>query len=102
MKHMRMPIPVRLLSYARPYKARLALATGALLGLTTFQLLGPYLVRYAIDTGVNMHKVNGSLVAQGNVRTLLLAAVLITLAAAFRGLFQFWQTYTGEWVSQRV
>ncbi|HYM16144.1 MAG TPA: ABC transporter ATP-binding protein [Dehalococcoidia bacterium] len=102
MKRRGIPIPVRLLSYARPYKARLALATAALLGLTTFQLLGPFLVRYAIDTGVNMQKVNGSFVPQGSIRTLMLAAVLITIAAAFRGLFQFWQTYTGEWVSQRV
>jgi ATP-binding cassette subfamily B protein len=102
MKRRQLPIPIRLLSYARPYKARLSLATGALLGLTAFQLIGPYLVRYAIDTGVDIRDDNGKFVAHGNLHTLLIAAMLITVAAAFRGLFQFWQTYTGEWVSQRV
>ena len=38
------PVPVRLLRYAWPYKRRLALATAALAGLTVFQLLGPILV----------------------------------------------------------
>ena len=98
MKHRRIPIPIRLLSYARPYTGRLALATGALTGLTVFQLIGPWLVGYAIDKGVNFH--DGA--AHGSLRTLLIAAGLLVAAAAFRGLFQFWQTYTGEWVSQRV
>jgi ATP-binding cassette subfamily B protein len=98
----RIPIPLRLLSYTRPYKARLALSATALTGLTTFQLLGPILVGYAIDTGVDMRKVNGTLEAHGDARTLMIAAILITLAAVARGIFQFWQTYTGEWVSQRV
>ncbi len=78
------------------------MATGALLGLTAFQLIGPYLVRYAIDTGVDIRDDNGKFVAHGNLHTLLIAAALITVAAAFRGIFQFWQSYTGEWVSQRV
>ncbi|MDP9236253.1 MAG: ABC transporter ATP-binding protein/permease [Chloroflexota bacterium] len=99
MKPRSMPIPLRVLSYAMPYKKRLALAIGALIGLTTFQLLGPSLVAYAIDTGLDVDK---NLVPHGNIRTILIAAGLITAAAAARGIFQFWQTYTGEWVSQRV
>ena len=94
------PVPVRLLRYAWPYKRRLALATAALAGLTVFQLLGPILVRYAIDTGVNVDP--DTHIPHGNVQTILIAAALITAAAVMRGIFQFWQTYTGEWVSQRV
>ncbi len=98
MKHRRVPIPVRLLSYAWPYKRRVLLTCVSLAGLTAFQLIGPWLVGYAIDTGL---KVKDN-VAHGNLRTLLIAAVLITAAAGARGIFQFWQTYTGEWVSQRI
>ncbi len=97
-----MPIPIRLLSYAMPYRKRLALAISALAGLTTFQLVGPALVAYAIDTGIDPSTVDGKLTANGSLNTLVIAAVLITAAAAARGIFQFWQTYTGEWVSQRV
>ncbi len=102
MKHRRLPIPIRLLSYAWPYKRRLGLAIGALAGLTAFQLIGPWLVAYAIDTGINLKTEGGIDVAHGSLRTLVIAAVLITAAAVARGIFQFWQTYTGEWVSQRV
>ncbi len=98
----RLPIPIRLLSYALPYKKRLALAVGALMGLTVFQLVGPLLVGYAINTGIDIQRVDGVLVPTGNARTLFIAALLIVGAAIARGVFQFWQTYTGEWVAQRV
>jgi ABC-type multidrug transport system fused ATPase/permease subunit len=98
MKHGRIPIPIRLLSYAWPYKMRLLLALTALAGLTAFQLIGPALVRYAIDTGIDMQDGKPT----GSINTILIAAALITGAAVARGIFQFWQTYTGEWVSQRV
>ncbi len=98
----RIPVPVRLLRYAFPYKRRLSLATAALLGLTAFQLIGPKLVGYAIDTGLDVHIIDGHPIANGSLKTILIAAALITGAAAMRGIFQFWQTYTGEWVSQRV
>ncbi len=100
MRSRRIPIPIRLLAYAMPYKRRLSLAIGALCGLTIFQLVGPILVAYAIDTGLNVDRDTG--IAHGSVRTILIAALLITAAAVARGIFQFWQTYTGEWVSQRV
>jgi ATP-binding cassette subfamily B protein len=85
-----------------PYKGRLALAVGALAGLTAFQLIGPALVAYAIDTGLKVGTEDGHPVAHGSLNTLVIAAVLITAAAAMRGVFQFWQTYTGEVVAQRV
>ena len=98
----RLPIPIRLLGYALPYKKRLALAVGALLGLTVFQLVGPLLVGYAINTGIDIQTIDGVPTPTGNARTLMIAAVLIVGAAMARGVFQFWQTYTGEWVAQRV
>ena len=102
MKPRQLPHAIRVLRYAWPYKRQVAFAIGALSGLTVFQLIGPWLVAYAIDKGIKPGVVNGHAVANGNVRTLIIAAALITAAAAARGLFQFWQSYTSEWVSQRV
>jgi len=99
MKKRSIPTPIRLLKYALPYKRRIALTWLAVGGLTTFQLLGPILVRYAIDTGL---KVDENLKPHGSMRTLMIAAGLITAAAAFRGIFQFSQTYLAEWLSQHV
>src|SRR5262245_13846159 len=98
MKGRKLPVTIRLLSYAWVYKGRLALAFLALMGLTAFQLLGPQLVGYAIDYGVDVQ--NG--VPTRHTRTLLIAALLIVAAAVARGFFQFLQTYTGEFVAQRV
>ncbi|MBI5289332.1 MAG: ABC transporter ATP-binding protein [Chloroflexi bacterium] len=102
MKGRKLPVTIRLLSYAWNYKGRLALACLALVGLTTFQLVGPQLVSYAIDTGINPHKVDGGFEVDGSTDTLLIAALLIVGAAMARGVFQFLQTYTGEFVAQRV
>ena len=99
MKTRSIPTPIRMLKYALPYKRRIALTWGAVAGLTAFQLLGPILVRYAIDTGL---KVDDNLHPHGNMRTLMIAAGLITVAAVFRGIFQFSQTYLAEWLSQHV
>lgn len=99
MQGRRLPVTIRLLSYAWTYKGRLALACLALAGLTAFQLIGPQLVSYAIDVGLDLDS-NG--VPQGEVRTLLIAAGLLVGASVARGFFQFLQTYTGEFVAQRV
>ena len=100
MKHRRVPVPIRLLSYTWAHKSRVLMALVSLTGLTAFQLLGPQLVEYAIDHGIDFNETTG--LAQGSRNTLLIAAGLITAAAAARGIFQFWQSYIGEWVSQRV
>ncbi len=102
MQGRRLPVTIRLLSYAWSYKGRLALAGLALTGLTTFQLIGPQLVSYAIDTGINAQKIDGRVEIDGSTRTLVIAALLIIGAAVARGVFQFLQTYTGEFVAQRV
>jgi ATP-binding cassette subfamily B protein len=99
MQGRRLPVTIRLLSYAWTYKGRLSLACLALSGLTAFQLVGPQLVAYAIDVGVNL---DDSGVPQGETRTLMIAAAFIVGAAVARGVFQFMQTYTGEFVAQRV
>jgi ATP-binding cassette subfamily B protein len=93
-------VPFRLLKYARPYKGRIGLVWVAILGLIGFQLLGPLLVRYAIDNGVDFNADTG--VALGSGRALAIAAGLIVVAAAFRGVFQFFQTYTAEWLAQHA
>src|SRR5437879_2486805 len=96
----RLPIPLRLLRYALPYRKRILLVWCAVGGLTAFQLIGPKLVAYAIDTGLDVREVDGRLTANGSLHTLWIAAILITSAAAARGVFQFWQTYNAEWLSQ--
>ncbi len=102
MKPSRLPVTLRLLKYALPYKRRLFGTWLAVGGLTTFQLLGPWLVAYAIDKGLDVKTEGGVSVHHGSFHTLWIAAVLITAAAAMRGIFQFWQTYTSEWLAQRV
>ncbi len=102
MSSRRLPIPLRLLGYALPYKQRVAFVWVAIAGLTGFQLLGPELVGYAIDTGLKVETANGIDVALGNQRTLFIAAGLIVGAAAARGVFQFWQTFTAEWLAQHT
>jgi ATP-binding cassette subfamily B protein len=86
--------------YALPYKPRILLVFVSMLGLTVFQLLGPVLVGYAIDTGL---KVNDTTkLAEGSGRTLVIAALLIIGVAAARGVFQYFQTFSAEVMAQRV
>ncbi|MEX2246390.1 MAG: ABC transporter ATP-binding protein [Dehalococcoidia bacterium] len=102
MKPRRLPVQLRLLRYALSYKQRIALVWVAVAGLTGFQMLGPRLVAWAIDTGLKVETEGGVRIANGSTRTLVIAAILIVLAAIARGIFQFFQTYTAEWLSQRV
>jgi ATP-binding cassette subfamily B protein len=95
----RLPVPIRLLSYARPYLRRVAFVSLAMAGLTAFQLVGPLLVRYAIDTGL---KLDENDIPHGDTRTLIIAAALLVGVAALRGVFQFWQTFNAEWLAQRT
>jgi ATP-binding cassette subfamily B protein len=102
MRSRRLPIPLRLLTYALPYRKRILGVWCAVAGLTAFQLLGPQLVQYAIDTGLDV-RTNGEFeIATGSVRTLVIAGILITAAAIARGMFQFFQTYNAEWLSQHA
>jgi ATP-binding cassette subfamily B protein len=62
----------------------------------------PQLIRWAIDYGLGIERVGDQLVATGDRELLLVAAGAIVGAAVLRGVFAFWQTYLGEWISQRV
>jgi ABC-type multidrug transport system fused ATPase/permease subunit len=91
---------MRLLSYVWNYKSRLVVVLFALTGLTFFQLLGPKLVAYAIDQGIDPSVVNGVPETNGSTQTLLIAGALIVAAAIARG-SQFFKP-TWEFISQRV
>jgi ABC-type multidrug transport system fused ATPase/permease subunit len=97
-----MYILIRVLSFLRPYRRRVALASACLLGASAFVIIAPQLIRWAIDFGLDVTEVGDRQVALGNESTLIIAAVAIVAAAALRGVFAFGHTYLGEWISQRV
>ncbi len=88
------------MGYALPYKPRILVVFSSMLGLTAFQLLGPILVGYAIDTGLKVNEATD--LAEGSGRTLVIAALLIIGAAMARGVFQYFQTYNTELMAQRI
>jgi ABC-type multidrug transport system fused ATPase/permease subunit len=97
-----MYVLIRVLSFLRPYRQRVAVAWACVLGTAAFVVVAPQLIRWAIDFGLNVRDVGDKQVAMGSERTLVIAAVAIVAAAAMRGVFAFGQTYLGEWISQRV
>jgi ABC-type multidrug transport system fused ATPase/permease subunit len=97
-----MYVLIRVLSFLRPYRRRVAMAWLCVLGTAAFVVVAPQLIRWAIDFGLNVSEVGNKQVAMGSERTLVIAAVAIVAAAAMRGVFAFGQTYLGEWISQRV
>ena len=62
----------------------------------------PQLIAWAIDYGLGIENQDGELVATGEEKYLVAAALAIIGAAIARGVFAYGQTYFGEWVSQRV
>ncbi|MBI4571493.1 MAG: ABC transporter ATP-binding protein, partial [Chloroflexi bacterium] len=92
------PIVIRLLSFARPYWRTIIVASFCVAGASAFVLLLPYLLRWAIDTGLAVK--DG--VPTGDRRTLVLIGLGIVGTAAARGIFSYGQTYFGEWIGQRV
>ncbi len=93
---------LRLLTFLRPYKWRTALAFLAILGAGGFLLAIPQLIRWAINYGLGASVEGGEIVTDGSNETLIIAAIAILGAALLRGIFAFFQTYPGEWISQRV
>lgn len=89
-----MTILLRLLGLLRPYKLRVLVAWATVLIASAFVLVTPALVRWAVDYGVARGK--------NDVRALALVSLAIFIAAIGRGVFQYGQTYLGEWISQRV
>jgi ABC-type multidrug transport system fused ATPase/permease subunit len=97
-----MYVLVRVLSFLRPYRRRVAVAWFCLLSTSAFVIIAPQLIRWAIDFGLDVREVGDRQVAMGSERTLVIAAVAIVVAAVLRGVFSFGHTYLGEWISQRV
>jgi ABC-type multidrug transport system fused ATPase/permease subunit len=97
-----MYVLVRVLSFLRSYRRRVALAWFCLMGTSAFVIIAPQLIRWAIDFGLDVRETGGKPVAMGSERTLVIAAVAIVAAAVLRGVFAFGNTYLGEWISQRV
>jgi len=83
---------LRLLTYVRPYGLLVGLAFLFLVAYTALQLLGPYLVKVAIDRYIAARDLAG------------LDRVGLAYVAAVVGsfLFQFAHTYTTQLVGQRV
>jgi ABC-type multidrug transport system fused ATPase/permease subunit len=85
-------ILARLLGFLRPHSRRMAIAFLMMLVTSVLTLLGPYLVKVAID----------NYIAPGNVTGLLRIALL--LLAVFVGIYiaSVAQQYLVSWVGQRV
>lgn len=93
---------LRLLAFLAPYKRRTALAALCVLASGAAVLVMPQLIGWAIDYGLGVEKQGDELVATGERRLLVFAALAIVGTAVLRGVFAYGQTYLGEWISQRV
>ncbi|MBI2000648.1 MAG: ABC transporter ATP-binding protein, partial [candidate division NC10 bacterium] len=83
---------LRLLTYLRPYGFLVLLAILFLAGYTGAQLLGPYLVKVAIDE----HIAAKDLAGLDRVALAYVGAVVLSF------LFHFAHSYTTQYVGQRV
>lgn len=79
-------------NYMRAYKGRLALALAATLAVTATTLAMPYLTKVAVDTAI----------AQGDVGSLGLIALLYLALNGVHWLASYWQGYLSTWVGQHV
>jgi ATP-binding cassette subfamily B protein len=82
----------RLITYLRPYKAQVALATAAIIGHSALELAPPYLVKVVIDRYIPARDVNGL--------TLIAALYLATLAGSF--VLDYAQTWVLQFTGQRI
>lgn len=82
----------RLLSYLRPYRSWVALATLVLLVNSLLQLAGPYLTKVAIDSHIR----TGDLHGLGRLALLYLGVVLLGFT------LQYVQFYVMQWVGQQI
>ncbi len=99
-----MPIHLRLVARALPYKGLLLLAVFILTASSVLTLATPWLIGYAIETGLDIKGVNdaGESIVGGNMGTLLFAVGLIIASAVARGIFVYAQTYVNEQISQAI
>ncbi len=92
----------RLLAFSLPYWRNLLLALFAVGASSAFVLSMPWLLKWALDTGLDFQRVNGHLAAHGSKRLLVIIAMAFIGVAAGRGLFAYLQQYVAEWIAQRV
>ena len=99
-----MPIHLRLVARALPYKGLLLVAVFILTASSVLTLATPWLIGYAIETGLDIKGVNdaGESIVGGNMGTLLFAVGLIIASAVARGVFVYAQTYVNEQISQAI
>ncbi len=83
---------IRLFSFARPYWRQIGFALLCVVGSSAFVLTLPWLLRWAIDTGLSHH----------DKRLLVIIALAIVATALGRGLFAYGQQFMAEWIAQRV
>lgn len=88
---------VRLLSFVAPYKGMTAATALALVGASVFSLLMPKIVGSALDSAITAQEGGTT-----DWRSLGVAAGLVIVVAAFRGVFAYAQQYVGEKLSQSV
>jgi ABC-type multidrug transport system fused ATPase/permease subunit len=93
---------LRLLGFLSPYKRRSALLLFCVIASSAAIIAMPQVIRYAIDQGLGVEEQNGELVATGEKHLLVYAAIAIVATAVVRGAFAYYQTFLGEWISQRV
>jgi ATP-binding cassette subfamily B protein len=82
----------RLLGYLRPYPLQVFIAYASLAAVTLFNLFVPQVIKEAIDQGL----------AEGNMRAIGTAALIILVIALLRSVAGYAQLYYGEWLSHRV
>jgi ABC-type multidrug transport system fused ATPase/permease subunit len=95
-----MRILIRLLGFLKKYWKRVTLAYVCLFLSVGFSLGMPELVKQAIDRGIGFDP--QTLEMSGSKSLLIWLGVAILVVAALRGVCAFWQTYLGEYISQRV
>ena len=87
-----MKVLFRLMGYLRFHKRVVALGYLGLIGTIGFSTLTPWMVKWAIDSGI----------AGGNRTTLAWSASAIVVFSIGAGLCQYLQSYMGEVIAQRV
>lgn len=99
-----MPVHLRLVARALPYKGLLLVAVFILTASSILTLATPWLIGYAIDTGLDIQGAGegGEAIAEGTMGTLLFAVGLIIASAVLRGAFVYGQTYVNEQISQAI
>jgi ABC-type multidrug transport system fused ATPase/permease subunit len=87
-----MRILVRLLGYLRGHLVAVILAYLSLAGAVVFTSLTPWMIKHAIDAGIQ----------QRSERALVVSALAIVGFSAGKGLCAYLQSYLGEYLSQTV